>query len=332
MILQVAKPGPAAELQGLIANVRFTKRNTGIRGIMDMQKCRKRNAVAVSLAVVTAMFAGSAAQAEETEGMQTYGLEAGVAYDLDLDGDGTTEQFVWQMTEKEFQDGEVNNQAILDLYVNDSQPSSFIDDYAYMWRMEKGTLSDGRTLLFAMSVSDNDYTEQVLALTEAEAGLPFQSTDLAKLSRTEGETADHILSGWARGVAFVKAEGDTFTVRWTDTLACAGIVSVDLDYQIDGAKVTQVDRPGILDDTKTWTAWQSFSVKTDVGSDQEAFSVAPGETVSLLQVVLDNGTRWILCRNANGGEGWFADPDSAAWEGSGDGLHWGYFDEAHFAG
>ena len=297
-----------------------------------MQKFRKRTAVVLSLVAVTAVFAGGVAQAEETEAVQTYGLEAGVSYDLDLDGDGTTEQFVWQTTAKEFDDTYAISQAVLDLYVNDSQPSSFIDDYAYMWRMDKGTLADGRTLLFAMSIGDNDYSEQVLALTESEAGLPFQSTDLVKLSRTEGETADHILSGWARGVDFVKSEGDLFTVRWFDTLSCAGIVSVDLDYQIDGAKITQVDQPGILDETKTWTAWQSFSVKTDVESDQEAFAVAPGDTVSLFQVVLRNGTRWILCENANGEEGWFADPDSAVWEEQSDGLHWGYFDEAHFAG
>ena len=297
-----------------------------------MQKFRKRTAVVLSLVAVTALFAGGVAQAEETEAVQTYGLEAGVSYDLDLDGDGTTEQFVWQTTAKEFDDTYAISQAVLDLYVNDSQPSSFIDDYAYMWRMDKGTLADGRTLLFAMSIGDNDYSEQVLALTESEAGLPFQSTDLVKLSRTEGETADHILSGWARGVDFVKSEGDLFTVRWFDTLSCAGIVSVDLDYQIDGAKITQVDQPGILDETKTWTAWQSFSVKTDVESDQEAFAVAPGDTVSLFQVVLRNGTRWILCENANGEEGWFADPDSAVWEEQRDGLHWGYFDEAHFAG
>ena len=297
-----------------------------------MQKFRKRTAVVLSLVAVTALFAGGVAQAEETEAVQTYGLEAGVSYDLDLDGDGTTEQFVWQTTAKEFDDTYAISQAVLDLYVNDSQPSSFIDDYAYMWRMDKGTLADGRTLLFAMSIGDNDYSEQVLALTESEAGLPFQSTDLVKLSRTEGETADHILSGWARGVDFVKSEGDLFTVRWFDTLSCAGIVSVDLDYQIDGAKITQVDQPGILDETKTWTAWQSFSVKTDVKSDQEAFAVAPGDTVSLFQVVLRNGTRWILCENANGEEGWFADPDSAVWEEQSDGLHWGYFDEAHFAG
>ena len=297
-----------------------------------MQKFRKRTAVVLSLVAVTALFAGGVAQAEETEAVQTYGLEAGVSYDLDLDGDGTTEQFVWQTTAKEFDDTYAISQAVLDLYVNDSQPSSFIDDYAYMCRMDKGTLADGRTLLFAMSIGDNDYSEQVLALTESEAGLPFQSTDLVKLSRTEGETADHILSGWARGVDFVKSEGDLFTVRWFDTLSCAGIVSVDLDYQIDGAKITQVDQPGILDETKTWTAWQSFSVKTDVESDQEAFAVAPGDTVSLFQVVLRNGTRWILCENANGEEGWFADPDSAVWEEHSDGLHWGYFDEAHFAG
>ena len=77
---------------------------------------------------------------------------------------------------------------------------------------------------------------------------------------------------------------------------------------------------------------RSFSVKTDVESGQEAFTVAPGDTVSLLQVVLKNGMRWILCRNADGAEGWFADPDSAVWEESSDGMHWGYFDEAHFAG
>lgn len=294
-------------------------------------KLKKRNAVVLSVVAVTALFAGSVAQAEEMETEQTYGLEAGVAYDLDLDGDGQTEQFVWQTTEKDFQDTEANCQAVLDLYVNNSQPSSFVDDYAYMWRMEKGTLEDGCTILFAMSISDNDYSEQVLALTESEAGLPFQSTDLAKLSRTEGETEDHILSGWARGVSFVKSEGDLFTVRWTDTLSCAGIVSVDLDYQMDG-DITQVDQPGILDDTKTWTAWQGFSVKMDVESAQEAFAVAPGDTVSLLQVVLKNGTRWILCRNANGEDGWFQDPDSTVWEEKSDGMHWGYFDEAHFAG
>ena len=299
---------------------------------MYISKFRKRNAVMLSALVFTTLFAGSAAQAEEAEEAQVYGLEAGVAYDLDLDGDGTTEQFVWQTTEKELDDTETTRQAVLDLYVNDSQPSSFIDDYAYMWRMDKGTLADGRTLLFAMSISDNDYSEQVLALTEKEAGLPFQSTDLAKLSRTEGEMPNHILSGWARGVTFVRSEGDVFTVRWNDTLSCAGIVSVDLDYQIDEATITQVDQPGILDETKTWTAWQSFSVKTDVESGQEAFTVAPGDTVSLLQVVLKNGMRWILCRNADGAEGWFADPDSAVWEESSDGMHWGYFDEAHFAG
>ena len=282
----------------------------------------------LSIVVFATMLAGAAAQEEA----QTSKLEAGVTYDLDLDGDGTTEQFIWQTTGKKIQDTSVNNQAVLDLYVNGSQPSSFIDDYAYMWRMEKGTLADGRTLLFAMSISDNDYSEQVLVLTESEAGLPFQSTDLAKLSRTEGETTDHALSGWARGVAFVKSDGDTFTVRWTDTLSCAGIVSVDLSYQIDGAKITQVDRMGILDDTETWTAWHGFSVKTDAGSGQEAFEVAPGDTVSLLQVVPDNGTRWILCRNANGEEGWFADPESAAWEEGSGGLHLGYFEEAHFAG
>lgn len=50
------------------------------------------------------------------------------------------------------------------------------------------------------------------------------------------------------------------------------------------------------------------------------------------QVVLKNGMRWILCRNADGAEGWFADPDSAVWEESSDGMHWGYFDEALLQG
>ena len=101
---------------------------------MYISKFRKRNAVMLSALVFTTLFAGSAAQAEEAEEAQVYGLEAGVAYDLDLDGDGTTEQFVWQTTEKELDDTETARQAVLDLYVNDSQPSSFIDDYAYYLR------------------------------------------------------------------------------------------------------------------------------------------------------------------------------------------------------
>ena len=58
---------------------------------MYISKFRKRNAVMLSALVFTTLFAGSAAQAEEAEEAQVYGLEAGVAYDLDLDGDGTTE-------------------------------------------------------------------------------------------------------------------------------------------------------------------------------------------------------------------------------------------------
>lgn len=116
--------------------------------------------MALSVLALVTVLAGSIAQAEETEVAQPSDLEAGVAYDLDLDGDGTTEQFVWQTTQKEFDDTYAGSQATLDLYVNGSQPSSFIDDYAYMWRMYQGQLEDGRTLLFAMSIGDNDYSEQ----------------------------------------------------------------------------------------------------------------------------------------------------------------------------
>ena len=55
---------------------------------MYISKFRKRNAVMLSALVFTTLFAGSAAQAEEAEEAQVYGLEAGVAYDLDLTGTG----------------------------------------------------------------------------------------------------------------------------------------------------------------------------------------------------------------------------------------------------
>lgn len=298
---------------------------------MDKRKWKKSYRAALC-ALLAALACGTvqAEETQETSAMQDDQLEAGVAYELDLDGDGKEEQFSWQTTE--LHDENEISQAVLDLYVNDSQPSSFIDDRAYFWRIAKGPLEDGRTLLFAMSISDNDYSNQVLALTEAEAGQPFGTADLAKQSRCEGDTMDRLLSGWARGIGFVKAKGDTITLRWTDTLSCAGLVSVDLDYQIDGTDITQLDTPGVLDDSRTWTAWQGFSVKTEAGSEEQVFSVGEGEQVTLKQLILKDGMRWILCRNADGQEGWFEDPESVPYEEDGDDYHWGYFEEAQFAG
>ena len=72
---------------------------------------------------------------------------------------------------------------------------------------------------------------------------------------------------------------------------------------------------------------------TEPGGDTVLFQVSPGETVSLTGLTGVSGQSWIRCRNGQGQEGWFQDPEEYISEPAADGTWmYGYFEEALFAG
>lgn len=79
------------------------------------------------------------------------------------------------------------------------------------------------------------------------------------------------------------------------------------------------------------TANQDFFVYEDWTCAEEAFTVKKGEVVQLMEIRFYNGKTYFHVEDAEGRQGWFADPDSAGTQ-IGDEWIYGYFEEAMFAG
>ncbi|MEI3193029.1 MAG: hypothetical protein V8S22_03115 [Lachnospiraceae bacterium] len=81
------------------------------------------------------------------------------------------------------------------------------------------TMKDGKTCLLAASVSDNDWTAELLLLSQEDEDSLTIVGDLAELSRKNSETSENFLSGWARfGYVSPSEEENQFTVTWSETL------------------------------------------------------------------------------------------------------------------
>ena len=266
----------------------------------------------------------------QTDSATAYGLEPDTDYMLDFDGDGTQERFSFSTYTQE-NDG--MSRAVLELSMNGQTVWSVTDEaWSYQWRVSHWTAEDGSVYLAACSSSDNDWTSQALLLEyTGDSFAPL--ADLCALTRKSEDTPDNLLSAWARVSGVTAAEGNTVTLTWTETLMSAGIVSVPVTYEITGGQVTQNADPIPLDAQKVWTSGRTFEVMTEPGSDTALFQVSPGETVSLTGLTGVSGQSWIRCRNSQGQEGWFPDPEEPISEIAADGTWvYGYFQESMFAG
>lgn len=271
----------------------------------------------------------------ESDGGQTnsgtaYGLEPDTVYTLDLDGDGTGESFSFSTYTQE-NDG--MSRAVLELSVDGQRVWSMTEEsWSYLWRVSCCPMEDSAVYLTACCSADNDWTSQALLLEYT--GDSFRPlADLCSLTRKSEEAPDNLLSAWARVGSVTAAEGNTVTLTWTETLMSTGIVSVPVTYEIAQGQVTQKAAPIPLDEQKVWTSRRSFEVMTEPGGDTVLFQVSPGETVSLTGLTGVSGQSWIRCRNGQGQEGWFQDPEEYISEPAADGTWmYGYFEEALFAG
>lgn len=265
-------------------------------------------------------------------------MVADAVYDLDLDGDGQTEEIYYSTYTKETQEPYTSS-ACLEIYKNGQLYWSHTDpDWSYYWDLGKFTLDDGKTYLLAHSRSDNDWNSMSLVLTQ----LPENDTlsvlvDLTDISRQNEELSGNPLSNWSRTgySSLLTASGNVVTVPWSDHTKATGNMTVFMDYEISEDAVSLISDTLRLDEERTWTAWYEFDVYKEAGSSEILFHVSADDVVSLTEMTTIDGQTYLKCVNAEGEEGWF--PDAAEYvqkeaPESPEGFYQGYFKECIFAG
>lgn len=264
-------------------------------------------------------------------------MVADTVYDLDLDGDGQTEEIYYSTQTLETQDP-YTSRAQLDIYKNGQLFWSHTDpDWSYYWDLGKFTLSDGKTYLLANSRSDNDWNSMSLVLTQ----FPGNDTlsvlaNLVDFTRQTDELPGNPLTGWSRTgySALLSAKDNVVTVPWSDVTKATGNMTVFMDYEISGDMVTPLPATR-LDPNRIWTAWYEFDVYKEAGSSEVLFHVAADDVISLTDMTAIDGQVYLKCTNAAGEEGWF--PDAAEYlhkeaPETPEGFYQGYFKECIFAG
>lgn len=270
-----------------------------------------------------------------------YVMTEGQEYELDLDGDGKTETISYKDTSVTDEDNG-NCQAKAEIYRNGELLFSLeSSEYSYYWRLSYCTMKDGKTCLLAASVSDNDWTAELLLLSQEDEDSLTIVGDLAELSRKNSETSENFLSGWARfGYVSPSEKENQFTVTWSETLRATGIVEADLIYELTEEGIRLLEPPykiyrlgmdGKLNgEGQDWTAISALDVKKEPGSEETAYTVQPEETVKLLETTCQDGKIWIFCENSSKEQGWLEDPEEYLYDES-TGCS-GCFKEAVFAG
>lgn len=285
------------------------------------------------LAAAVLALASSAAMAEEP---RNYLLQPDEVYDIDIDGDGVSEEISYTSRTAE----ESGYQATLDLYINSEQIWSVTEEMGYRWDLCQFTLEDGQQYFLASSLSDNDYTEQILLFTADASSVTVigELTDLTRRSDdnlvygTQDEQ-DRPLSAWARAGWVLDTSGNAFTLGWCDAYKSTGNTMLSLSYVIEDQTVAWKEGASLLDGEQVWTAWQSFDTQVSPEDTTAAFHVSEDETVHLLEVVRYDNKDYFKCVNEDGQEGWYADPEEYQSSEQEDGSYlMGYFDEAFFAG
>lgn len=265
----------------------------------------------------------------------SYVLEPGCVYELDLSGDGTSEQFSFETYTMDEEAGA--SKAVLELYQNGTLVSSITEeDWSYYWEVSQCPLTDdnGRTYLLATCISDNDVSSDVLLLQAGEDGFEMVA-DLLALTRQEAEETSAFLSAWARASVVTDTEENTFTVDWFETFRATGAISVPVTYRMENGEVTLVNEPCVLDAAKDWTAWQDFDV-LDGTEDGAAvtYHVTAGDVVHLTEYIKVKDRAYFKCINQDGAEGWLPDAEEYDSQMAEDGQRFlcGYFEEAIYGG
>lgn len=286
-----------------------------------------------SYLIFTAAFCLSCACLAAAEEAGTYQLEPDTVYHLDFQKDGTEDSFYFQTYTEGKEQGE--SKGVLKLYLNDAIAADYTQDaWSYSWEVSQCPLSDG-TYLVASCLSDNDWNTNLLLLKEeAENFTVFE--DLVPLTRQVENESGKWLSSWARVASMSDTSENTFTVIWYDTLKATGMLDIPVTYAVDGESVSVLEGSCKLDETKEWTAWQSFAVQKEIGTEnaETAYQVEPGEIVHLTEYVKADETVYLKCVNENGEEGWLPDAADYISKCSEDGTRFfcGYFEEAVYAG
>lgn len=243
-----------------------------------------------------------------------YVMTEGQEYELDLDGDGKTETISYKDTSVTDEDNG-NCQAKAEIYRNGELLFSLeSSEYTYYWRLSYCTMKDGKTCLLAASVSDNDWTAELLLLSQEDEDSLTILGDLTEFSRKNDETSENFLSGWARfGYVSPSEKENQFTVTWSETLRATGIVEADLTYELTEEGIRLLEPPykiyrlgmdGELNgEGQDWTAISALDVKKEPGSEETAYTVQPEETVKLLETTCQDGKIWILCENSSKEQG-----------------------------
>lgn len=281
---------------------------------------------------LTAAFWGLAVTAQ-AEKAADYVLEADTVYELDLQGDGTPEEFSFETYVADEEKSE--EKGVMDFYVNGVLAGSITDeDRSYYWKVSQCPLADGNTCLLAASVSDSDWTPHILFLNVAEEGIEVVS-DLVSLTRQTEEESDRLLSQWARGYAVSETDGNSFNVKWLEAFRATGNVYVSVTYTLKEGEIVQAEEKGMLEEQQNWTAWQTFDVLCSAEEGAAAaYQVVPGDVVHLSEYIKVNDKAYFKCTNQNGEEGWLPDAESYDSQMTEDGQNilCGYFEEAIYAG
>lgn len=268
----------------------------------------------------------------------SYRLEPNVKYEMDLDGDGITEQlsYLSYTNEGEDSEGMYYSNAVLDLFIDGDPFWSITDeDWTYNWKVFGFELADGKTYLLALSTSDNDWTNQAVLLSKApESSEMTILGELSDLTRSTESIVDNKLGAWARATNVTAASDNQFTVTWLIAAMSTGNIGVSVPYEINDSVISIQEGTYALAEIKEWTSWRDFDVQVSPEDSTTAFHVAPDEKVTLTEFCVSGNRYYLKCQNAQGQEGWIYDPDeiySELPEGS-DMYLMGYFKEALFAG
>ncbi len=222
----------------------------------------------------------------------------------------------------------------LKLYIDGKTVYSLKHENIFYYDVQLLTVKSNRVLIGITEYTDNEYT-MFNNIYEYKNGKLKLLKNLATLTRSSGTKATKLLTGWGRGHLY-SLSGTKLEVVWYDATVATGCICYVASYKIGTNSIKKNSTSNTvrmmtsdMDIGKAnpkWTAKYTLKAYTTAGGSKNAFTIKPGNKVTLLTMTVKNGKRYLQVKNSSGKKGWIVNPDTDFNRPN------GYFKECFFAG
>ncbi|KIR02818.1 hypothetical protein P261_01633 [Lachnospiraceae bacterium TWA4] len=217
------------------------------------------------------------------------------------------------------------------LYIDGKLKKEIKSQWAYGYKVQLLTVNSKRILIAVSDMEDNDYVD-FNYIYEYKNNKLVLLKNLCDLTRSKNvEKATKLLNPGARGQIH-SFDGKKLTLRWSDTTTATGLIEYMISYKISGNKITKSSTANAVRSATTgktnpkWTSKYTLKAYTTAGGKKVAFTIKKGDKVTLKQMTIKGGKRYLQLTNSKRKTGWILNPtyDSKRTD--------GYFKESFFAG